>query len=93
MIDRQKQRDELSSNIIAQVRREIDGVLDEAELPTETREQITKDLIAGTERILDALSLAELGSQLAFERYLETCAHDARLEIRRRQYTSKTTTI
>jgi hypothetical protein len=91
VIDRRKQREELTSGILAQVRREIDAVLDESELSTETRDEITSDLIAGAERVLDALSLQELGSQLAFERYLLGCARDARMEINRLQYNRKTT--
>jgi hypothetical protein len=88
---RQEQREGLVGSIIAQCRLEIEGVCDEAELPSETRDEITKNLMAGTERILDALSLDELGSELARARYLLGCAQDVRMEINRRQY--KTTKI
>ncbi|MGI9070501.1 MAG: hypothetical protein ACR2JB_04035 [Bryobacteraceae bacterium] len=86
MIDRQQKREELTTSIMDQVRREIDAVLSEAELSSDTREQITKDLIANTERVLDACTLDELTSAGAFEKYLCTCAQDARAEINRNKY-------
>jgi hypothetical protein len=90
---KQQRREELTTCITAQCRLEIEDVCDEAELPSETRDEITKNLMAGTERILDALSLDELGSELARARYLLGCAQDVRMEITRRQYASKRTNI
>jgi hypothetical protein len=88
---RQEQREELVGSIIAQCRLEIEAVCDEAELSDETRDEIAKNLMANAERILDACTVDELQVQSAFEKYMCTCAQDARLEIRRLQYDSKTT--
>jgi hypothetical protein len=90
---KQQLREELTTRVTTHCRLEIEAVCDEAELSNETRDEITKNLMANTERILEACTVDELQAQSAFENYLCTCAQDARMEISRRQYNSKTTKI
>ena len=85
MNDRQERRESLVKSILAQVRRELDGVLAEAELSDEAREEIKNDLVGNTRRILDACSLHELQSELAFERFIESCVRDAEIRVRQRR--------
>lgn len=82
MNNRQDQRETLTENIVAQIKREIDGVLADSELSDEARETIKGDVANNTQRILDACSIHELQSELAFERYIESRVRDAEIQVR-----------
>lgn len=79
------------SSIIGQVTREIDGVLADSDLSDDERDKTREDLIANTERILDACSIDELQSETAFERYVENCVRDAEIRVRQLHLNEKET--
>lgn len=82
MNDRQQLREILTASILAQVSREVDVVLAEAELSDDAGQKIKDDLVANTERTLDACTSDELQSELAFDRYVESCVRDAEIQVR-----------
>ena len=82
MNNRQADRESLIEGIIAQITREIDAVVVEAEVSDDTREKIKNDLVANTERILDACSLDELQSEWALNNYIRSCVRDVEIQVR-----------